>query len=492
MKILKSQSLSKRGHADLLILPFWKTKSGPVPAAKIGKLEETVAAPIAAGDFDASLGTFAHVYTGSKHEPRILLLGLGEEEDVTTDRLRRATGSIVRWCHKHKAAKVSYPFHPVKGMTELAVARGLTEGFLLPNYQFSVHKTDAKKSKTTLISELEYIDIDPKALHVAEETATIAESVDMARDLINGNADDITPQYLAKTAKEISKSYKSVKTTVLTKKQIETEKMGLLLAVSRGAVHEPALIIMEYKGNPKSKDTTVMIGKGVTYDTGGLNIKPSGSMETMKCDMSGAAACLGTMEAAARLKLKVNLTAVIPAAENAIGSLSYKPGDVYKSYSGKTVEIGNTDAEGRLILADAMTYAVKKLKPTRIIDFATLTGAIVIALGHEAAGLFSTNDALADGLIRSGIHTFERCWRMPIFEEYKDQLKSDIADIKNVGGRPAGSITAALFLSEFVDNIPWAHIDIAGTAYLDKPQGYLPAYGTGFGIRLMIDFLRHL
>jgi leucyl aminopeptidase len=491
MKITKSPSLAKRGHSDLLILPFWKTKSKPTPAAKLGKLEEVVEAPIAAGDFDGSLGTFSAVYTGSKNEPRIMLLGLGEEEEITTERLRRATGSTVKWCHKHKAAKVSYLFHPVKGMADVAVARGLTEGFLLPNYSFN-HKTDPKTAKQTLITELDYIDIDPKALHVAEETAVVAASVYMARDLINGNADDVTPQYLAKTAKDISKKYKSVKTTVLTKKQIEAEKMGLLLAVSRGAVHEPVVIIMQYKGDPKSKDTTVMVGKGVTYDTGGLNLKPTGSMETMKCDMSGAAAGLGTMEAVARLKLKVNLTVVIPATENAIDAHSYKPGDVYKSYAGKTVEIGNTDAEGRLILADAVAYAVKKFKPSRIIDFATLTGAIVISLGNEAAGLFSTNDALADGLMRSGIHTYERCWRMPLFDEYKEQLKSEIADMKNVGGRGGGSITGALFIGNFVGDTPWAHVDIAGVAYLDKPNQYIPAHGTGFGIRLMVDFLRNL
>lgn len=492
MKITKSPSLAKRSASDLLIIPFWKTKTKAEPASKIGKLEEEVEAPIKAGDFDGSLGTFCVVYGSAKTESRIMLLGLGEEEEITTERLRRASGSTVRWCHKHKVKKVSYLFHGVKGMAELAVARGLTEGFCLPNYSYSKHKTDVKKPKPLLIAELDYIDIDPKAFQVAEETMQIAQSVYMARDLINGNASEITPQYLAKTAKDIAKSFKSVKTTVLTKKQLETEKMGLLLAVGQGSAHEPVLIVMQYKGDPKSKDNTVVVGKGVTYDTGGLNLKPTGSMETMKSDMSGAAAGLGIMEATARLKLKVNLTVVIPSAENCIDANSYRPGDVHTSYLGKTVEIDNTDAEGRLILADALAYTVKKLKPTRIIDFATLTGSVVVALGHVAAGLYSTNDALADGLLRSGIYTYERCWRMPLFEEYRDQLKSEIADIKNTGGRSAGSVTAALFLNEFVSDTPWAHIDIAGTAYLDKPQQYLPNHATGFGIRLMIDFLKNL
>jgi leucyl aminopeptidase len=283
-----------------------------------------------------------------------------------------------------------------------------------------------------------------------------------------------------------------VKATVFDKKRIQKEKMGLLLAVNQGSSIDPAFIILEYKGNPKSKDHTVVVGKGVTYDTGGLNLKPTGSMETMKCDMSGAACALGTIHAAASLGLKVNLTAVIPSTDNSIDSKSYKPGDVYSSYLGKTVEIGNTDAEGRLILADALAYASKNLKPTRMINFATLTGACVIALGEETSGLMSNNDPLAESISRAGNETFERAWRLPLFEEYKSQLDSDIADISNTGGREAGTITAALFLQEFVGNTPWAHLDIAGTAYLKKSRRYHPKNGTGVGVRLMIQLLENL
>jgi leucyl aminopeptidase len=215
-------------------------------------------------------------------------------------------------------------------------------------------------------------------------------------------------------------------------------------------------------------------------------------METMKCDMSGAACALGTIHAAASLGLKVNLTAVIPSTENGIDSRSYKPGDVYTSFLGKTVEIGNTDAEGRLILADALAYSVKNLKPTRMIDFATLTGACVIALGEETTGLMSNDDHLAESIMRAGNETFERTWRLPLFDEYKQQLDSDIADISNVGGREAGTITAALFLQEFVGKTPWAHLDIAGTAFLKKSRRYHPKNGTGVGVRLMIQFLENL
>jgi leucyl aminopeptidase len=250
---------------------------------------------------------------------------------------------------------------------------------------------------------------------------------------------------------------------------------------------------MEYKGDSHSKDHTVMVGKGITYDTGGLNIKSSG-MEAMKCDMSGAAACLGTILAACLLKLKINLTVVFPATENCVDANSFKPGDVYRSYSGKTVEMMNSDAEGRLILADALAYASQHLKPTRLIDFATLTGAIDIALGSEAAGMMCNQDELADALLRAGEITAERLWRMPLFDEYRDRLKSDIADLKSWNGRSAGSCVAASFLQAFVGkNIPWAHLDIASTAYLGEAKKYLPKYATGTGIRLMIEFLeQHL
>ena len=268
--------------------------------------------------------------------------------------------------------------------------------------------------------------------------------------------------------------------------------MGLLLAVNRASSRDPTFMLIEYKGDPKAHDLTVLVGKGITFDTGGLNLKPTGSMESMKCDMAGAAAVLGVIQAAAALGIKKNITGVIAATENSIGSRSYKPGDVYCGYAGKSVEIGNTDAEGRLILADALAYAVKNLKPSRIIDLATLTGAVEVALGNEAIGLLSNHDVLADLLIRSGSSTGERVWRLPLYEEYKDLLKSDVADIKSTGGRTAGCITAAIFLHEFVGKTPWAHLDIAGTAYLNEAKRYQPKHATGVGVRLMLSLLESL
>jgi leucyl aminopeptidase len=294
-------------------------------------------------------------------------------------------------------------------------------------------------------------------------------------------------------ARQFEKEHASIKVSILDKKALEKEKMGLILAVGRAANTDPAVVILEYKGDPHSKEKTAVVGKGITYDTGGLNIKVAGSgMETMKCDMAGAAAVMGIIQAAAKLKLKVNLVGALALAENAIGPASYKPGDVFRGRTGKTVEITNTDAEGRLVLADTISYVEDHYQPNRLIDFATLTGGVVIALGEEASGLFSNDDTLAHALERAGERTHERVWRLPLYPEYKEYLKSPIADIKNSGPRKASSPSGATFIHQFVKSISWAHLDIAGTAYLSELKPCHPTAATGVGVRLFIDFLEHL
>jgi leucyl aminopeptidase len=295
---------------------------------------------------------------------------------------------------------------------------------------------------------------------------------------------------LADTARSFEKTSSKIKTTIFDKKKLEQEGFGLILAVSRASSLDPYLIQVSYKGAPGSKEHIVLVGKGVTYDTGGLSLKPTDNMLTMKCDMSGAATVLGAVQTAAALGLKVNVTALVPTAENAIGSKSYKLGDVYKSYSGKTVEINNTDAEGRLILADALSYAAKNLKPTCMIDIASLTGAAVIALGEELSALFANDESLSKDLLAASEKTGELIWRLPLHPGYKESLKSEIADLINTSGRDAGAMKAALFLQEFTSTVPWAHIDFAGPCYLTKPKYYNPAKGTGYGLRLFIDFLK--
>lgn len=493
MDFVSVANLASRKHADLLVLPFWKGKKEAVPAAEFGSIHSSIDALLATQDFTGKEGEVVILYTDNAKEKRIALVGLGDQEKISIEKLRRSAANLAKACRPRKIKEINLLLPKISFLGQQGTVRGIVEGLLLANYAFDKLKNESiKEQPTVLLSRASLIGVDKQGLALAKKSAGIAEGVYIARDLINGNADDVTPQHLSHVAQEFAKKLPNVKTTVFNKKQIEKEKMGLLLAVNRGSHNDPAFIIVEYKGNPKSKDRTVLVGKGVTYDTGGLNIKPTGSMETMKADMSGAAMVLGTIHAAATIGLKVNLTGVIVSTENSVGPASYKPGDVYTAYSGKTVEIGNTDAEGRLILADALAYAVKNLKPSRIIDFATLTGAMDIALGSEAIGLMSNQDALADSMVRAGYETYERVWRLPLFEEYKDQLKSDIADIKNIGGRSAGSITAAYFLHEFVGNTPWAHCDIASTAFLADAKRYHPKHATGIGVRLMIEFLENL
>lgn len=268
--------------------------------------------------------------------------------------------------------------------------------------------------------------------------------------------------------------------------------MGLLLAVNRGSKIPPQLVVLKYNGNPKSKKYFAVVGKGITFDSGGMNLKPSGHMETMRMDMSGAAAALYTIKTVADLQLKKNVYAVIPLTENLISNSAYRPGDVFKSYSGKTVEIGNTDAEGRLILADALSFTEDKLNPDYIIDMATLTGACLIALGETVAALLSTDEKLAEMIKNASDKTGDKIWQLPLYDEFAENMKSDIADIKNISSdRNAGTIMGAIFLKNFIKDTKWAHIDIAGTAWYSKPRGYRPKNATGYGVRLVTEVIKN-
>lgn len=497
MEFFQCSNLSKRHKADAIVLPFWKGKKGGEAASHLDQdLMRAIALPLASGDFKGKEGEVLFIYVGEDFpEKRLVLLGLGVQEKISAEAIRRAYGSLIKTVLQKKLAHLNVVIPVGKAFREIDLFRGLSEGLLLPNYVFKKfkHQQPDEIDDQTIIQKVTLIGEDLSALEAAHKASAIADGIYCARDLVNGNADEITPQYLIQCANGLSLEQPALKVTALGKKEIEKAKLGLLLAVNRGSALDPALIIIEYKGNPTSHDKTVIVGKGITYDTGGLNLKPTGSMETMKCDMAGAAACIGTMLAVSLLKLKVNVTAVIPTTENGIDAKSFKPGDIYTSFLGKTVEVMNTDAEGRLILADALAYAIKKINPSRIIDIATLTGAIDVALGPEATGLMSTDDALAHTLIKAGEATHELLWRMPLFEGYSEKLKSDIADLKNWNGRSGAANIAAAFLKEFVDpSVPWAHLDIASTAYQSEPKKYQPKYATGMGVRLFIEFFEQL
>lgn len=492
MKISSVKDLIKRNNADLLMVPFFEGEK-PEIACEIGDIERDVRWPIELGDFKGKEGETLLIYLQGKKENRVLLIGLGEKEQLSAEKIRLTYACAIKECHKLKTKKINTLFPAKCKIPHLAEA--LLEGLYLTNYYFNrLRKESLNDLDTSLVEELQIVgeEIDKK---IIDKTDVIVTAVHLVRDLVNNNADDETPQKLAAIAKELEKLSPKIHVTVFDKERLIQEKMDLLLAVNRGSFREPSFSIIEYLPNKNSEDRTILIGKGITYDSGGLSLKPTegrGGMNTMKSDMSGAAAVLGVMYCLAKLNINKNVIALIPATENSIGSKSYKPGDVYSSYSGKTVEVVNTDAEGRLILADAISYAVAKLKPSRIIDIASLTGAIVVALGEDVAGLFSNDQRMTNILKKAAEETGEFLWEMPLFKDYRKMLKSDIADIKNVAGREGSAITAALFLEDFAKEVPWAHIDIGGSSYFSKPRGYNTTLGTGYGTRLLIDFIEKI
>ncbi len=467
---------------DTVCIPFFQVKEGV--STPFSEFSDEVKAVLAIGDFKAKEGELFTLYPNLPKVKRLVLLGLGKQEELNDEKLRRAFSSVSKFCKEKKIDTVTL-FVPSQFSED--EQKACLEGLLLANYAYDVNKTE----KTVLIKKIGLFGASAQLKSSFEELLAIVSGVFLTRDLVTGNADEVTPDHLADLAKKIEKKFKDKLTLkILGKKEIVKEGLGLLNAVSQGASKEPKLIVLEYKGAPSSSDKTVVIGKGITYDTGGLLIKPRGGMEDMRCDMAGAATCFGTLWSALELNLKVNLSIVIAATENAIGPDAFKPGDVFKSFSGKTVEISDTDAEGRLVLADAITYTNKYLKPSRIIDLATLTGAMMISLGEEMAGMFSNDKELSDALLNSSNKTHEGLWLLPLNEDYKSQLKSDVADIRNKGDRWGGAITAALFLKEFIDKTSWAHLDIAGPAFYSKDRYYTPKNGTGYGVRLLISYLK--
>jgi len=367
--------------------------------------------------------------------------------------------------------------------------QSMIEGVALGNYTFEKYKSE-KKQEENLNVKIHFT--DTKLLNkVIDFTEKIMSAVYFVRDLVNEPSINLTPMEFASRAKaELQSSGINVK--VFDKRELEKRNMNAILAVGNASANPPCMIVCNYKPKVKSKKKIALVGKGVTYDSGGLSIKPTNGMVDMKADMAGGAVVFGILKAAALLKLPVELIGVVPAVENMPGGKSYKPGDVIISSSGKSIEVKDTDAEGRIILADALHFASQQ-KPDEIIDFATLTGACVVALGEIAAGLFTVNDKLADDLQKSSNKTYERLWRMPFWNDYKSMIKSDIADVANLGPRWGGAITAGKFLEHFVDEkIPWAHIDIAGPAIKHKSNNYTEKYDTGFGVRFMIDYLMNI
>ena len=416
------------------------------------------------GDLPAKAGATLLVQLDG-HLPRVLLVAMGDAREATEKAFTDAVRGGLKAAGQLAADEAISLLHeaPVAGRdTDWKLRAQVLIGREIA-YRFETLKTkrDPQPVRPRRVV-LPVASASASAAAVAEATA-IANGVDMAKDLGNLPGNHCTPTYLADTAKKMAREL-GLKAEVLDARQMQALKMGALLSVARGSDQPPKLIVLRYQGAGAKKPPIALVGKGITFDTGGISLKPAPEMDEMKFDMCGAASVLGAMRAVAELKLKINLVVVVPTTENMPGGRATKPGDVVASMSGQTIEILNTDAEGRLILCDALTY-VQRFKPTTVVDVATLTGACVIALGHHHSGLFSPSDALAAELQDAGRDIGDSCWRMPLDEEYQEQLKSPFADMANIGGRPAGSVTAACFLSRFAKGYDWAHLDIAGTAW---------------------------
>lgn len=409
--------------------------------------------------------------------------GLGGKEECTPAAVRAAAAKGIRRALELKRGKVSF----ILPAAAKAFNAGI-EGVLLGAYGFTRYKSERPEG----LSALECVG-PGISLSQVRAVETVCSAVAYARDLVNENASVVTPVRLAQEARSLAR-HGGLRLTVLDEKDMAAKGLRLIAAVGRASPTPPRLIVMEYTGDRFSKEKTAVVGKGITFDSGGQNLKPTGHIEAMRSDMAGAAAVMGAMKAVAALKPKINVIGCVAAAHNAIGSGAYFPGDIYPSFAGKTVEICSTDAEGRLVLADAVAYCVQRFKPARIIDLATLTGGILFTLGEFVAGLFSNDDRLSDALFSSGENCGERLWRFPLYKEYRDSLKSDFADLRNLSSFKkgyAGSITGAAFIQEFAGDVPWAHLDIAGTAWNEgEPRGEVPKYATGFGVRLLVDFLK--
>jgi leucyl aminopeptidase len=440
-------------------------------------------------DFTGAKDSTAVVYTGSKKSPRLIMVGLGEMKKFSLERLRRAAAQAAQRASALKCESLAIIL-PSLDVAAGDVAQAVVEGARLGVYSFDKYFTENKPSRK-LAKLLLFVE-DPASFDQAKKGVAVAEAIAngviFARDLTNAPSNELYPEALAQQAKTLSAL--NVKVTVLNKAQIERLGMGGLLAVNQGGVRPPFFVIMEWNGGKKGEKPIVLVGKGITFDSGGISIKPAPGMAEMKMDMGGAAAVLGTMRTLAELKVQRNVIGLVPTTENMPSGTAYKPGDVITFLNGKTAEIDNTDAEGRLILADALTYA-DRYKPQAVIDLATLTGACVIALGNVASGLMGNNEALLGKIKAAGDRSYDRVVELPLYEEYEELIKSDIADVKNSGGRGAGTITAALFLQHFIGDYPWAHIDIAGTAMIPKGYGYLNKGGTGAGVRLLVDMIRN-
>lgn len=483
--------------ADLLVVAV--SKDEPRLPAGLAALfagdANPVRAALACGDFKGDTGETLLVYGASPDFPRVLLLGTGPARDFALERVRSVAASAARRARDLGAARVLFPL-PLPGAQAWTRDEQLTaaaEGAILGTWQFPEFKTvDREKFRTVghlafCLPEESDAALADSALHRGRVRG---EATCFTRELAAMPANRLTPTDLARVAEQVARE-EGLRCSVLDADECEVLGMGAFLAVARGSAEPPKFIVLEYDCGRKDAPKIGLVGKALTFDAGGISLKPALGMHDMKYDMAGGAAVLGAMRCLRSLAVPVSVVAAIPAAENLPGGRALKPGDVVRAMNGKTIEVLNTDAEGRLVLADALAWMVRNHHPEALIDIATLTGAVVIALGHYGAAVLSNNDGLATRIEAAARASGERTWRLPIWDEFPDHLKSDTADLKNIGDANAGggTIAGGAFLREFVEETPWVHLDIAGTAWWEKDRPHLPKGPSGYGVRLLLDFI---
>ncbi len=481
-------------EADALIVNLFEgiSQPGGATGAVDEALDGVITQLIGSGETKGKLGEITMIHSlGRIAAKRVLVVGLGKQDQLTLDRIRRISGEACRFLRSKAARRVATMVHGSgKGGVEPSkAAQAITEGSILGLYTFRRHIT--RESNDSRIEELIIVDRDQAKLSDLEKGCALgkvgAECVVFARDMINEPSNFMTPTDMAEKARKMATEL-GLECTIMDRQEMQDLGMGALLSVSQGSQQPPKFIVLKYSGDPSSAKAVGLVGKGITFDSGGISLKSADNMGEMKTDMAGGATVMAALRAIAQLEVPLNVVALVPATENLPGGRALKPGDIVRAMNGKTIEIITKDAEGRLILADALSYGVK-LGLSPLIDVATLTGACRVALGDEATGVFANNGPLVKRMLTAAEAAGERVWQMPMFEEYKELNKSEVADMKNSGGRYAGAITAAQFLSEFVGDAPWVHLDIAGTAYTSKEKGFVVKGATGAMVRTLIGAL---
>ena len=480
------------GGVGALVIPVFSGASPDGVAKSVdAELSGAIAEILSSGEIKGKLCELSLVHAHDKPYKRVLLIGLGEAQKFEPWMLARYAGAAVRYLGRRNIREIAIALPAQAKGNETACASFLIEGAIAGGFDTSLYQKDVERRSGAESVAVIGQGFDEAALRKGVERGEVlGEAVNFARRMAITPANDMTPTHLAQEATQAAKDA-GLEIEVLDEDRCRKEGMGSFLSVAQGSVQPPKFIVLTYKGDPGSKDLLALVGKGITFDTGGISIKPAERMEEMKYDMSGGAGVIAAMRAIGKLKPKLNVVGIVPATENMPGGKATKPGDIFTAMNGKTIEVINTDAEGRLILADALCYA-NKLGATKIVDAATLTGACVIALGHAASAAVSNNDEFAQAFLAAAKPTGERYWQMPLYDDYSTQMKSDIADLKNTGGRPAGTLTAAAFLKAFVDDKPWVHLDVAGTAYLDGESAWQAKGPTGTPVRAFVALVEQL